>query len=242
MNLFVKCAQVFCVAAISVSAFGYSDVVTTRDVLASRCDSHLETLRIYDRMTSEWEAFAQERKGKWELDILYKAVEFAADKHEGQVRKDPERSPYIVHPLRVCSRLWHDGAVRNVNTLCTAILHDTIEDTDATAEEIRALFGDRITYATLEVSDDQSLSSDEKKQRQLEHAPHMSLDARLVKLADRMDNVWSIEVSTPIGWDDAKIESYWGWGVKLRNVLHGTNTALETQFDSWFEEHYSNAQ
>ncbi|MEJ5224703.1 MAG: HD domain-containing protein, partial [Anaerolineales bacterium] len=68
--------------------------------------------------------------------LLLKALRFSAEKHRDQRRKDSTQSPYINHPIQVAELLWDVGGVRDPATLIAAVLHDTIEDTDATAEEI----------------------------------------------------------------------------------------------------------
>lgn len=70
-----------------------------------------------------------------------------------------------------------EGGVKNPETICTALLHDTIEDTDTTVEELSALFGDRITDIFLEVTDDKSLDKAVRKEEQIRHALHISPEA-----------------------------------------------------------------
>lgn len=70
-----------------------------------------------------------------------KAVAFAAEKHRNQRRKDAEASPYINHPIALANVLANEGNVTDVAILCAAVLHDTIEDTDTTSEELPGIFG-----------------------------------------------------------------------------------------------------
>lgn len=72
--------------------------------------------------------------------MLLKAVDFCVNLHEGQFRKSGE--PYAVHPLLVCSFAAHMGADENM--LMAALLHDVVEDTDCTEEEIRSIFNDEV--------------------------------------------------------------------------------------------------
>ena len=64
-----------------------------------------------------------------DVGLLLKAIEFSAEKHRKQRRKDAEASPYINHPIAVAALLANVGKVRNMDVLCAAVLHDTIEDT-----------------------------------------------------------------------------------------------------------------
>ena len=119
------------------------------------------------------------------LAALIQAVAFAADKHRNQRRKDAEVSPYINHPIALANVLANEGGVQDVTVLCAAVLHDTIEDTETTADELRAVFGDQVASVVLEVTDDKLLGKAVRKQLQIEHAPHCSPQAKLVKLATR---------------------------------------------------------
>ena len=65
---------------------------------------------------------------------------FAANKHRNQRRKDAEASPCINHPIALANVLANEGGVQDVKVLCAAVLHDTIEDTETTADELRAAF------------------------------------------------------------------------------------------------------
>ena len=69
-------------------------------------------------------------------DLLF-AIDFAAKKHKDQRRKDPDETPYINHPIGVAHSLAHEGKVEDLNVLKAAILHDTVEDTDTTIEEVK---------------------------------------------------------------------------------------------------------
>ena len=118
-----------------------------------------------------------------------KAVSFAAEKHKNQRRKDAQASPYINHPIALADVLVNEGGVANLDALCAAILHDTLEDTNTTAKELSDLFGEKIASIVLEVTDNKLLEKSERKLKQIEHAPHISHEAKLVKLADKICNL-----------------------------------------------------
>jgi guanosine-3',5'-bis(diphosphate) 3'-pyrophosphohydrolase len=101
---------------------------------------------------------------------LVRAIAFAADKHRNQRRKDKDASPYINHPIALADILVNEAGVTDIQTLCAAILHDTIEDTETSAGELEEVFGGEITGIVLEVSDDKSLDKQERKRLQIEHA------------------------------------------------------------------------
>src|SRR5438045_9317391 len=109
---------------------------------------------------------------------LLKALHFAADKHREQRRKDVEASPYINHPIEVAELLARVGNVTDLVTLQGAILHDTIEDTKTTPEELEEVFGADVRAVVEEVTDDKSLQKDDRKRLQIEHARHLSERAK----------------------------------------------------------------
>lgn len=135
-----------------------------------------------------------------EAVALLKALHFASLKHKDQRRKDAEASPYINHPIEVAELLARVGQVTDLVVLQSAILHDTIEDTRTTAEEIEALFGAEVRVVVEEVTDDKNLPKEVRKQLQVEHAPHISRRAQMVKLADKISNVRAIQETPPATW------------------------------------------
>lgn len=214
-----------CFVFLSFLFFGCccADVSSARDVLGQYSEYNGDVLEAYDQAVESWQGYCQEG---WDMDRLLLAVEYAAKMHAGQVRKDASRTPYIVHPIGVANLLWEQGEVRSVNVLVAALLHDTLEDTDATEEEIEALFGYRVKETVREVTNDPGLSGEENKQRQVDHAPWMSLDAQLVKLADRVYNVRDLSPPPP-AWSKEKVDGYYQWGQRLLAALKGTNRGLE---------------
>src|SRR5436190_18942193 len=121
--------------------------------------------------------------------LIVDAIAFAAYKHRRQRRKDPEASPYINHPIAIAHVLSNEAGMTNAKLLAAAILHDTIEDTETTYEELRERLGKTIAGVVLEVSDDTTLPKAERKRLQIEHAEHLSRRAPLVKLADKICDV-----------------------------------------------------
>ena len=101
------------------------------------------------------------------IGLLLKATQFAADRHRNQRRKDAESSPYINHPIALANVLANEGGVTDPVVLCAALLHDTIEDTNTTADELRTMFGEAITSVVLEVNDDKSLPKAKRKELQI---------------------------------------------------------------------------
>lgn len=164
--------------------------------------------------------------------LFIQAVAFAADKHRNQRRKDAEASPYINHPVALANVLAIEGGVDDLVVLCAAVLHDTIEDTETTKEELTRLFGPEITSIVLEVTDDKSLPKEERKRRQIEHAPHMPPQAKLVKLADKICNLRDILACPPADWPAERKHKYFLWAADVVAGVRGSHPGLEAVFDA----------
>ena len=165
-----------------------------------------------------------------------RALSFAAGKHRDQRRKDKIRTPYINHPIAVADILLIEAGVTDEVVLMAALLHDTVEDTDTTFEEIEQHFGLMVRDVVAEVTDDKSLPKAVRKQYQIDHAPHLSDRAKLVKLADKISNVRDTVVSPPDGWPMARIDEYLEWGKAVINPIRGTHPQLEALFDQAYHE------
>jgi (p)ppGpp synthase/HD superfamily hydrolase len=168
-------------------------------------------------------------------DIL-KALHFAATKHRGQRRKDVEASPYINHPIEVAELLARVGGVTDSIILQGAILHDTIEDTKTTPEELEEVFGAGVRRVVEEVTDDKSLPKAERKRLQIEHAPHLSERARQIKLADKISNVLGVTQAPPADWPLERRLEYLDWTERVVAGCRGCNSALESFYDQALAE------
>lgn len=161
--------------------------------------------------------------------ILIKAAWFAAEKHKNQRRKNVEASPYINHPIKVAGIL-SDAGVEDEEVLAAALLHDTVEDTDTTPEELEENFSRRIRVMVEELSDDKSLEKAERKRLQIEHAAGVSEGAALIKLGDKIANIEDIITFPPKGWDLQRRREYLDWAEKVVQNLPGVNRLLEDRF------------
>jgi len=165
------------------------------------------------------------------LTTLIHAINFAAKKHRRQKRKGADEEPYINHPLEVLNLLTSIGKVEDFNVLIAAVLHDTIEDTETTEEEISKLFGAKVCKMVLELTDDKTLPKAERKQLQIEHAPHISKGAKQIKLCDKISNIRDILENPPDGWSIQRRTAYVEWGEQVVAGLRGVNKNLEKCFD-----------
>jgi guanosine-3',5'-bis(diphosphate) 3'-pyrophosphohydrolase len=171
-----------------------------------------------------------------EITAMLKAVHFAADKHRDQRRKDADASPYINHPIEVAELLARIGGVTDIVTLQAAILHDTLEDTETTREELDAAFGAEVRYVVEEVTDDKTLEKVDRKRLQIEHAPYVSAAAKLVKLADKIANVRAVTETPPAKWSMQRRREYLDWSEQVVAGLRGCNPELEKLYDTVLAE------
>ena len=128
------------------------------------------------------------------------------------------------------------GGILNWDVLCAALLHDTIEDTQTTAEELTNAFGKNVSSIVLEVTDDKALPKEERKLQQIAHAPHSSHEAKLVKLSDKICNLRDILASPPSGWDVKRKQAYFEWAAQVVSGIRGSNSKLEKVFDALLEK------
>ncbi len=166
-----------------------------------------------------------------ELRLLLKALTFAAHKHKDQRRKDVNASPYINHPISLANILCNEGHITDIEAICGALLHDTVEDTDTSPEELENEFGKVIRDIVMAVTDDTSLSRDERKKLQIVHAAELTERAKLVKLADKISNLRDVADNPPMGWTLERRQQYFDWAKKVVDQIRGAHIGLETLFD-----------
>jgi guanosine-3',5'-bis(diphosphate) 3'-pyrophosphohydrolase len=161
------------------------------------------------------------------ITTILKTLHFAAVKHRDQRRKDAEVSPYINHPIEVAELLARVGGVTDLVILQGAILHDTIEDTKTTPEELEAEFGREVRSVVEEVTDDKRLPKAERKRLQIEHAPHLSDRAKQIKIADKISNAQAVTITPPADWPMERRREYLDWTENVVAGLRGCNQSLE---------------
>ncbi|KAG7271776.1 hypothetical protein CRUP_032679, partial [Coryphaenoides rupestris] len=164
--------------------------------------------------------------------LLLETVNFAAEKHRNQRRKDVEQTPYINHPIGVARILSHEGGIADIEVLQAALLHDTVEDTDTSIAELELTFGPTVARIVQEVTDDKTLPKQERKRLQVEHAPHCSHQAKLVKLADKLYNLRDLNRCTPT----ERVQEYFVWALQVVRGLRGTHPAIEEKLEELFKQ------
>ena len=166
------------------------------------------------------------------IPALMEATLFAADKHRGQKRKDAQKTPYINHPIYVVNLMAGVGGITDIELLQAGMLHDTVEDTDTSPEEIETLFGYAVRSLVMEVTDDKSLEKQERKLRQIEKAPRLSPRAKIIKLADKIANLTDLIASPPAHWELERRQQYVTWSNKVIAGCRGHNDRLEEIYDA----------
>jgi (p)ppGpp synthase/HD superfamily hydrolase len=166
---------------------------------------------------------------------ILRATLFAARAHAGQVRKGAAAEPYVNHVIEVAAILAEHGAP--LPAILAGLLHDTVEDTDATHFDLVAAFGEEVAGIVAEATDDKSLPKEIRKALQVSHAPKKSDAAKQLKLADKISNLRAIADSPPANWNHARRTEYVGWAGRVAAGCKGVNAAL----DALFEETYGAA-
>lgn len=167
--------------------------------------------------------------------LLMKAAHFAAIKHTDQRRKGERQEPYFNHLSDVAQILAECTNGEDPILIAGGLLHDTLEDTETTYDELVAEFGAEIADLVQEVTDDTTLPKTERKRLQIENAPHKSPRAKMIKIADKISNIKSIKNSPPTNWTEERKEKYLDWAKKVVNGCRGSNSGLERRFDDIIE-------
>lgn len=162
------------------------------------------------------------------------ALDFAARKHIDQRRKGPRAEPYLNHLVEVARLLAEATGGTDIELVIAGLLHDTLEDTHTTRDEIESAFGPAVARLVAEVTDDKSLPREERKRLQVLNAPHKSDRGKLIKLADKTSNLRGIVLSPPRGWSLARRREYFFWAHAVIAGCRGVNPLLE----AWFDEAY----
>lgn len=121
---------------------------------------------------------------------IYKAINIAAHLHDGQTRKG-DGLPYVVHP--VCVALMLMDYTKDEDVIVAGILHDTIEDTGYTREQMEQEFGSRVTGFVLDVTEkDKDLPWQQRKDDYLKHLLTAGHESKLICAADKLHNLQSM--------------------------------------------------
>ncbi len=148
-----------------------------------------------------------------------KAIIYAANAHGQQTRKGKLRKPYIVHPVEVAQILGEcnpeqdkallDDYVSQETLQVIGVLHDVLEDTGVTSEELSITFGPQTMKQVEWLTDNRNIARAQRHQHFVQDRVRMMPAAcRYVKLADMISNLRSIVTDTPLEWDIDRIDEY----------------------------------
>jgi (p)ppGpp synthase/HD superfamily hydrolase len=164
------------------------------------------------------------------------AAKYAAEKHAGQKRKGLAKEPYVNHLIEVAELIAASCEALDTNLIVAGLLHDTIEDTDTSAQELEQHFGGDVTSLVLEATDDKSLPKETRKALQIETAPHKSPRAQTLKLADKISNLRSLLASPPQEWSFDRKREYGDWAKRVVDGFTAPNCLLKAQFDEAYAQ------
>ena len=164
---------------------------------------------------------------KEKSEKVLKAVAFAAEKHKLQMRTNPQKTPYIIHPLGVADQVMRIGHVYDTDVLIAALLHDVLDDTGTTREEIASQFGEKVASYVEEMTEDLKLSSKERKKLQIIHALHQSQGASFIKLSDKLHNLNTLMTDPPAGWSQDQMDQYFQWTQSVIENLPEVSDSLK---------------
>jgi (p)ppGpp synthase/HD superfamily hydrolase len=162
--------------------------------------------------------------------LVSRAADFAARAHVDQHRKGVAKEPYVNHLAEVALLLTEATEGKDAVLIAAGWLHDTVEDTPTTREDIVELFGEDVAAVVAEVTDDKSLEKAVRKRLQVEHMAKKSERAQLLKLADKTSNVRALAASPPAGWSRARMSDYVAWGEAVIAERTVANAFLEEAF------------
>jgi (p)ppGpp synthase/HD superfamily hydrolase len=166
------------------------------------------------------------------LPLVCEAAEFAARRHTGQARKGRGNEPYVNHLAEVANLLAAATEGKDAELVAAGWLHDTIEDTETTREELLQDFGRRVADLVAEVTDDMSFSKEQRRQRQIVEAPHKSPGAKLIKIADKISNIGGRIRPQPSPEQREDLIDYLGFAEKVVAGCRGVNAMLDLTFEA----------
>jgi len=165
------------------------------------------------------------------LRLVSEAAELAARRHNGMARKGRGNEPYINHLAEVANLLSTatDGA--DAELVAAGWLHDSLEDTETTREELAQKFSERVASLVEECTDDMSLPKSERRRLQVVNASHKSTGAKLIKVADKISNIGARIHADPSADERDDLADYTNWAEQVVAGCRGGNAWLDQAFD-----------
>lgn len=157
--------------------------------------------------------------------LLIKSLALASKYHVQQKRKS-DGSPYINHLIEVAALLTDIAGVDDDDELCAAILHDILEDTGVTKEEVYKTCGHRVLELVEALSDDKSLRLKERREETLRLLPTKSNSVKRIKLADLCSNAAAI----PSNWSLERQSEYFFWLDQVADICKTSSLSLHNEY------------
>ncbi len=176
----------------------------------------------------------------WENRESYKAIIYAAQKHKNQMMKHPEETPYLAHIVGVMTNAIKYASMLDCKIdwellINCALLHDVIEDTDTTYEEIESEFGEKTAHGVLALTKNKTLKKSEQMKDSIRRIKEQPLEVGIVKLSDRLFNMRDVVPH----WSENKLLSYCDEAKYICDELGGICKPLKDDLNSYIDE-YSN--
>jgi (p)ppGpp synthase/HD superfamily hydrolase len=165
------------------------------------------------------------------LRLVSEAAELAARRHKGMPRKGRGNEPYINHLAEVANLLAAATEGADAELVAAGWLHDTVEDTETTREELVEKFSERVAALVVEVTDDMRLPKDQRRQKQIVDAPKKSPAAKLIKIADKISNIRARILPQPDQDERDDLIDYVAWAEQVVRGCRGGNAMLDRTFD-----------
>ncbi|MFC5419687.1 HD domain-containing protein [Bosea eneae] len=165
------------------------------------------------------------------IALVTHAAGFAARVHAGQTRKGESGPSFILHLAEVADLLAKALEEPDAELVAAAWLHDAVEKTKITSDEIESVFGPRVASLVAEVSDDKSLPEAERHRMQIETIGEKSEAARLLRLADKISGLRELAEDPPAGWDTTRRRDWLQYATDVAAGCRGLNGALDLLFD-----------
>ena len=174
----------------------------------------------------------------WKNREVYKAIMFATQKHKDQMMKHPENTPYIAHVIGVMTHAIKYACMIekeidwNLLISC-ALLHDTLEDTEVTYNEIMSVFGDSVAQGVLSLTKNKSLPKSEQMKDSVERIKKQPLEVIIVKLSDRLFNMRDAVPK----WNECKLLKYKDEAKYICNELGDFCKPLKKDLEQYIEDY-----
>ncbi len=216
-------------------------VQISREKLSRSAHEDQTVLKIYDLFAAEvMQAFIKGKSlSQQEVDQIFDALDFAAEKHKLQTRKNKAKTPYISHPIGVAYNVMHYGEVKDADIIMGALLHDTVQDTETTLDELTKIFNSQVSSYVRELTMDKSLAQVEKKRAEVIKAADRSIGAAQIELADKLYNVTDLLNNPPDGWTQSRIDGYYQWVQSVIDRLPPANEKLKGATEIVINEYWT---